>query len=341
VTVPITGAVVIGRNEGDRLRACLESVIPQVSHTIYVDSGSDDGSLALAANFGARIVELDTTVPFTAARARNAGWKHLIEFAGDTQFVQFVDGDCILEPSWIPRAVQELAAQPKTAVIIGHVREQWPTRNAYHRLAAMEWDTPVGEAKYCGGIALMRISALQQVNGFRDSLIAGEEPELCVRLRQTGSTVLKIDAEMALHDSNISSFAQWWRRAVRSGHAYAEGAALYGAPPDRHWLRENRSITLWGLVLPVLAVAISWPTYGASVIVAIALYLALFLKILVRRSRGTESLSSTALFAGMCVIAKWPQAVGQIVYWYNKWRRSPAKIIDYNNSATKPVAKSS
>ncbi len=305
------GAVVIGRNEGERLRMCLESVLPQVRETVYVDSGSTDGSVALAARMGAEVVDLTADFGFTAARARNAGWMKLLERYPDIRYVQFVDGDCVVDRSWIGTAQSEFANRPEVAIIFGHVREAQPTRNIYHRLAAMEWDTPVGLTRYCGGIAMVRTSALLQVNGYRDGLIAGEEPELCVRLRQTGWSIVKLNQEMASHDCGLDSFSKWWRRSVRNGRAYAEGASLHGNPPERHWVKETRSIWFWGIAVPIIGLAMIWPTRGVSVAIVAALYIALVARIALRRISTTQSsIGDAVLYAAFCVIGKWPQAVG-------------------------------
>jgi hypothetical protein len=203
----------------------------------------------------------------------------------------------------------------------------------------MEWDTPVGEAAHCGGDALVRTSALVSSGGYRDDLIAGEEPELCVRLRTAGWKVWRIDHEMTRHDIALHSFAQWWKRSVRSGHAYAEGAALHGAPPERHWVRESRSIWIWGAAVPIAALILAWPTDGLSIIVTAIAYVALFAKILLSRAASRmEPLASAAPFAAWCVAIKWPQAVGQTMFWYSRWRGAPPQIIEYNtNSTTKPA----
>lgn len=42
------GVVVIGRNEGERLKRCLASLLGNVDQIVYVDSGSTDGSVQLA-----------------------------------------------------------------------------------------------------------------------------------------------------------------------------------------------------------------------------------------------------------------------------------------------------
>lgn len=250
------GAVVIGRNEGARLVACLASLQGAVGRLVYVDSGSTDGSVAAAETAGATVVLLDRARPFTAARARNAGLAELAAADLPPAFVQFVDGDCVLQEGWIARALGFLEAHPQAAVACGRRRERWPQASVYNRLCDREWDTPVGRTRACGGDAMMRISAVAAVGGYREDLIAGEEPELCVRLRQTGWEVWRLDAEMTLHDAAITRFGQWWRRSRRGGHAFAEGAALHGSPPERHWVVETRRALAWGLGLPALAVAL-------------------------------------------------------------------------------------
>lgn len=180
------GVVVIGRNEGNRLKECLLSVLKRETTVVYVDSGSTDGSVALARSLGVHVVELDLSIPFTAGRSRNAGFEHLLHVNPDTEFVQFVDGDCRIVKGWLERAVQELVTQPKVVVVCGRRREEFPTHSIYNLLCDIEWNTPVGEAKACGGDSMMRVLALKQAVGFNPSLIVGEEPELCVRLRQAG-----------------------------------------------------------------------------------------------------------------------------------------------------------
>jgi len=206
------GVVVIGRNEGPRLVHCLKSVIGTAAAVIYVDSGSTDNSVSAATDLGADVVQLDPTMPFTAARARNAGFRRLIESHPRVEYVQFVDGDCEVMLGWLMAAQHELAVSSKTAVVCGRRRERYPERSVYNRLCDMEWDTLVGEADACGGDALIRTAAFRQVGGYDDKLIAGEEPELCSRLRAAGWRVVRLPAEMTLHDAAMTRFGQWWRR---------------------------------------------------------------------------------------------------------------------------------
>lgn len=311
------GAVIIGRNEGARLVACLASFPDWVRPLVYVDSGSTDGSVAAARAAGAEVVALDMALPFTAARARNAGLARLQEL-GAPDFVQFVDGDCRMQPGWLEAAAEFLAARPGVAVVCGRRREVRPEASIWNGLCDAEWDTPVGKAKACGGDALMRVAALTAVGGYDPALIAGEEPELCVRLRQAGWEIWRIDREMTLHDAAMTRIGQWWKRTRRGGHAFAEGAALHGAPPERHWVAETRRAVLWGAALPVVTLAGLAITPWAGLLV-----LAYPLQMLrLSRRWGWER----GVFT---VLSKFPEAQGVLEYHLNRLRKRRSRLIEY------------
>ena len=345
---PPIGLVAIGRNEGGRLAACLDSVLGdgaagrwdgQPSAVVYVDSGSTDGSVALAEARGASVVRLDTAVPFTAARARNAGRERLAELDPSLELVQFVDGDCTLVPGWLEAAAAALAADPGAAVACGRRRERHPDATPWNRLCDMEWDTPVGEADACGGDAVYRLGAFDAVNGFDPTFICGEEPQLCLRLRQAGHRVLRIDHEMTLHDADMTSWRQWWKRSTRGGWAYAEGADRYGDLPERYNVKQARSNWLWGLGAP-LAAGLSlllaalhsvWWLLGAAA-VAGGFCLLAFRVGRHRRARGDRA-RDARLYGVLTAAGKLPSAVGQLRYLGHKRRGGPATLIEYKAPA--------
>ncbi|MCX7559220.1 glycosyltransferase [Sulfitobacter sp. F26204] len=309
-------AVVIGRNEGERLVACLEALQGQVGQIVYVDSGSTDGSLTVAQSLGAKVISLDMTLPFTAARARNAGVSALGDEVG---FVQLLDGDCVLRAGWIETATAFLDATPEAAVACGRRRERHPEHSIYNALIDEEWDTPVGMTKACGGDALMRLAALRAVGGYHEGLIAGEEPELCLRLRQAGWQVWRLDAEMTWHDAALTQFGQWWRRCRRAGHAFAEGAYLHGASPEKHWVAETRRALLWGAALPLFILA-------ASIGVTGWMMLGLFVYPLqIARLARRRSLK----WAFFTTLAKFPEAHGALQFYVTCLRGGEARIIEY------------
>lgn len=314
------GVVAIGRNEGERLRRCLTSVLRVVPVTVYVDSGSNDGSNRMAVELGAQVVDLDMSRPFTAARARNEGLRRLLLRHPDIDFVQFVDGDCEIVPGWLEAARDFLKDHPSYAVVCGRRRERHPERSVYNWLCNEEWDTPIGDALSCGGDAMMRVTSLQAVDGYRDSLIAGEEPELCVRLRQKGWRIYRLDREMTLHDADMTRFDQWWKRTVRAGYAFAEGAWLHGAPPERHWVRETRRSWFWGVLVP-LSIVIAIIGLGPWASLLALAYPLQWLR-LVRRDGSARA-------SAFLLIGKFAEAWGAMKFHISRMRGAAAPIIEY------------
>jgi GT2 family glycosyltransferase len=321
----MTGVVVIGRNEGDRLRRCLVSEVREAQLVVYVDSGSADGSVSLAKTLGAEVVELDPGTPFTAARARNEGFKRLRGMRATLAYVQFVDGDCELCAGWLAKAARFLSDHEDVAAVSGRLREKYPENSVYNTLCDIEWDTPLGEAKACGGIAMFRVDAFERVQGFRIDLIAGEEPELCVRLRALGWRVWRVADEMALHDSAMSRFGQWWKRSLRAGHAFAQGAGLHGASPERHYVRESRSAWFWALGVPVIAFVFS-AFVGPIGLVTFAVYP---LQVVRLALRGVRSTRENWLYAAFLVLGKFPEMLGQLQYFARLWLGRQSRLIEY------------
>ena len=316
--------VAIGRNEGYRLKRCLKS-LPATASVVYVDSGSSDRSVQCAGERGVQVVELDTSLPFTAARARNAGFRRLREIAPDISYVQFIDGDCELVGGWNRAASLFLDAHPDVCAACGRRRERYPERSIYNWLCDREWDKPAGEVRAFGGDVMLRASAFEAVNGYRNDLIAGEEPELCFRLRARGWRAWRLENEMTLHDAAITVFGQWWRRAVRCGYAFAQGAYLHGAPPERHYVWESRRAWLWGVWLPLACLAVSvvlWP-WG------VLTWLIYPLQVLRQTARNPGPLIDRATIAFFQVLARFPEGLGQIKFLFGRLLHCQIGIIEY------------
>lgn len=323
MSLPQPAAIAIGRNEGQRLIACLDSLrAAGITRIVYVDSGSTDGSVAEAKARGAEVVALDMALPFTAARARNAG---LAALAFDPPtFVQFIDGDCTLLANWLNAATSRLIEEDSLAIVCGRLRELFPNASPYNRLCDREWNTPVGPALSCGGIMLARYKALASVQGFNPDLIAGEEPDLCLRLRRAGWHIERIAAEMAWHDANITRFGQFWRRARRAGHAFAEGHWRNRHGTEGHFRRETRRALLWGAALP-LAILLLLPI---SPILAGLLAMALPAQVL--RLAAREGFTRPALEAAVLLtVSKFAEAQGALGYHLARLRHRRTALIEY------------
>jgi GT2 family glycosyltransferase len=321
---PDFGVVAIGRNEGDRLKRCLASV-SDAKQVVYVDSGSTDGSVRWAKNLRIEIVDLDMTIPFTAARARNAGFRRLQELAPDLDHVQFIDGDCELNKDWPGEALTFLDDNPLVAATFGRRRELFPERSIYNRLCDKEWDTPIGEVSACGGDVMMRVSAFRAVEGFRDGLIAGEEPELCVRLRALGWKIWRLDHEMTRHDAAMLHFHQWWLRQTRSGYAFAQGAYLHGRRPERHWVWESGRALLWGIGFPIVIIGaligLGW--WGLALLIVYPL------QIIRRTTQMPGDWIGRLQFALLEQLSRFPEALGQLKFVRDWFFGQQGRLIEY------------
>lgn len=322
------GIVVIGRNEGRRLRACLTSVAGAAAGVVYVDSASSDDSVEIAREMGADVVPLDQDSLLTAARARNAGFQRLATTHPELTLVQFIDGDTQVCPGWLELAATTLADRPELAVVCGRRREKFPEVSVYNRMCDMEWNTLVGETAACGGDAMMRVEAFKAVKGFDEALIAGEEPELCVRLRADAWKIWRLDADMTIHDAAMTRFSQWWRRNMRAGHAFAEGAALHGDSAANHWVKESRSNWVWGLIIPALVLLLAWWTRGLSAVFLLG-YVLLFMRVRKYRTGRGDSYADAQLYAIFCVFGKFPQAQGQLQYLLRRAGGRKRGLIEY------------
>lgn len=319
------GIVTIGRNEGARLEACLDSVVGRVEAVVYVDSGSVDASVDQARQRGVEVVELDREAPFTAARARNAGMDRLLEVAPDVDFVQFVDGDCEVVDGWLDAAADALRANADAVVVCGRRRERAPDASVYNLLCDIEWDRPAGDVGECGGDAMMRVRALREVGGFDAALIAGEEPELCVRLRARGGRVLRLAVEMTRHDAAMSSWRQWWLRAQRAGYAYA---LVRSVTRGAIWRQQVRSILAYGLGLPVVA-AVAALTWTPWALVIVAAPLVSVLRIRARERAAGRPARAANVWAWSCMLAKLPGVLGLLAFHLDQLRGSRRALIEY------------
>ena len=304
------GFVVIGRNEGPRLRSCLESVGAASNRIVYADSGSTDDSVALAQELGAATVALPDDGNLTAARGRNAGYGELRKLHPQCDAVMFLDGDCILQAQFLQQAAAFLEQHPEIAVVCGRRFERYPEASIYNRLCDIEWDTPVGQADECGGDALVRCAAFDAVGGYRSDLRAGEEPEMAARMRAAGWKIWRIDAPMTQHDAKILKLSQWWRRAQRGGFGYAQVWSATKPLSHRLYGKQLRSALTWTLALPAIVVIVAVLTGQAWILLAIPASYALQFFRIGSRSHAEGKWTRAALL----LLAKIPETIGALQF---------------------------
>ena len=327
----LISVVVIGRNEGERLRPCLQSVFAMErdnfqTEVIYVDSGSTDGSVARAQEMGAKAIALQPERP-TAALGRNAGWR-----AARGSIVLFLDGDTILHSRFVMDSLHEFSSA-EVAIVWGHRRELYPERSLYNRILDLDWIYRPGLTPYCGGDALFRRAALEETGGFEETLIAGEEPELCRRIGVLGYSILHVDRPMTGHDLAIIRWQQYWKRATRSGHAFVEVSERLRASGQSFWIEEskknrNRALVLLGLFSAAVVVSIG----VASILPALAvllLFVALALRSSWKARWKSNDVVALILYGVHSHLQQIPIYCGQLQYKWNQRKGRRAVLFEY------------
>ncbi len=310
------GIVVIGRNEGTHLERTLEAVKIENVPVVYVDSASEDQSVAIAQKFSVNIVLLGKSVPTTPARARNEGFAKLLEVDPAITLVQFIDGDCEIIPGWIEEANSAFKSHPEAAIVTGLLEEKNGSASMYKRLSVMEWKTTSGEIKTTGGNMMARADVFKTVNGFDPTVIAAEDDDFCIRVRSQGWKILRIDKKMAKHDSMVNTFRDFWKRAMRTGYAYAQVSWLHWDSSDKIFKKEIASTILFGGVIPILIIVFLSITKGYSLLLLL-IYPLLFFRIYIKSSPKWGQ-KDAFLYSFGCVIGKFPEFFGACKFYANE-----------------------
>jgi len=281
---------------------------------------------------GCRVVELDPSQPFSAARARNEGFACVMDHDPAVEFVQFVDGDCDLVDGWLERGVAALNGRQDVGIVCGHVREIHPEASVYNKLCDLEWQQQPGEIRSSGGRFMIRRAVFIAAGGFRPDVIAAEDDEFCIRVRSLGWKILLLDAPMAGHDMAMTRFSEWWLRTRRTGHAYAHVAAIHGKGEERYFVRDCRKVWLWALVLPVAALCLAPFTRGLSLAMMLCLYALQFNRIYRSGRKRGWGTGDALIYALFTVIAKFPMLEGLLEYNWRQRRGHAMTIIEYRGS---------
>jgi glycosyltransferase involved in cell wall biosynthesis len=331
MTCPIVSIVIIGRNEGQRLIDCLKSIkkndfTPELLEVIYVDSNSTDNSKEQAKLLGAAVFSVNSAQP-TAALARNIGWQN-----SKAPYVLFLDGDTILDPSFLQKAVKEFS-DPKIAVVFGNRREINPKHTIYNRILDLDWIFPTGYTDFCGGDALIRRSVLLEINGYDPKLIAGEEPEMCRRIREKGYLVLHIDHAMTSHNLAMKTSKQYLLRAIRTGYAYAKLSEKFKNTSIPLWKKESENNIIRGVFfisLTLLSIVLTITFQSFFVLISFTgLLIALTVRTAFKFRWKSDDYYTLFLYSFHSHFQQIPILIGQVTYWREHFSGKRRNLIEY------------
>lgn len=331
------GIVIIGRNEGERLRICIASAKRECERVVYVDSNSTDGSTDVAAAMGTDVIVLSPP-GLSAARGRQAGVAGLLACQPDVEFIQFVDGDCEIEVEWLNHALSAMAEDVRLAAVSGIRSEAHARHNRWSRFVGIEWPRVAGDVLYPGGDSLCRVSALQSVGGWSEDLIAGEDPDLGFRLVEAGWRVRRMAVAMTVHDVRIVRIGQYWRRAVRSGFAYAAAGWRNRRGVGRGYFTRGLKFTLQAAIL--LVTIIFSMLFWQFTIAATAIAAWISWRSFRFASRSGLHGADPILYAALAIPVRFAQGLGFVRAMCAMMLGGQARIIEYQAAPTDSSPKS-
>jgi GT2 family glycosyltransferase len=329
-SAPRVAIVVIGRNEALRLHDVLVRACSAELPIVYVDSASSDDSVAIAGRLGVDTLVLDESIPMSAARARNTGAAHLAASPAAPEYIQFIDGDCLLEDAWIDAATAALDEDPLLGAVCGWRREAEPRKNIFHEVVDMEWQMgAVGPIDDFAGDVMIRVTAFDAAGGYDPGVMAGEDTEFSSRMRAAGFTIRRLDLRSTVHDINMVSLRQWWQRNVRSGLGYGIVAEQH-RHTDQLFLGRARRAALWGFAVPAVAVA----ALPRTRLPALA-YLA---RLALSSTRAAQSIDARRapfrqrlLWGVSCTTSDVPAALGLAKYAKLRLRSQVPTLVEYKH----------
>ncbi len=336
---PDVGIVVIGRNEGRRLIRGLRIAMTLTPHVVYTDSNSDDGSREQAQEFAPKVHVIHmTTGPFTPSRGRLEGSQYLLEHRPEVKFIQFIDGDCFLDPEWITTGRTYLEEHPEVGAVFGRRREERVSESLFSRVMDVDWDKPTGESPLFGGDVLIRSEALRQAGNWSATTINAEDIDLAFRVRNQGWTIMRLAREMTTHDAALTQFREYWKRARRDGYGCSNVGWRYYKSHGRPMLRRVLGAMAYTFALPILVIIAAVIDWRAGLI-GLAILLLLWLRMgvsLYRFSakRGFDAKTSLT-YAGLNMACKAAVAIGGLRHLIDvvTFRKGPNdKLIVYQNN---------
>ncbi|MDJ0651383.1 MAG: hypothetical protein QNJ60_22040 [Xenococcaceae cyanobacterium MO_188.B19] len=113
-----------------------------------------------------------------------------------------------------------------------------------------------------------------------------------------------------------------------SGYAYAEGFWLHGNTPERYYFKENKSIWLWGLIVPLMTFGLFRLTNGWILVILLGYPLIIFKITKYFQSRGLKT-KKALLYAVSCLLIKFLQLQGQIQFYISKLSGKKNQLIEY------------
>jgi glycosyltransferase involved in cell wall biosynthesis len=217
--------VIIGKNEGWKLRKCFQSIVDTINHNkitqyeiIYVDSNSSDDSIECAIDF--KIIKIyKLTGETNAALGRNLGAR---ESNGEVLF--FIDGDMEILPEFFSEVYNEEKGLIY-AFISGNYENHFYDFNGNFKNVELQYKDLTKDKfeNVTGGLFLITKTLWVSVKGMKNSFKISEDIDLGLRIRRKGIPLLR-KKEVAAKHHTISYLdpKRKWKDLINGNTLYAK-----------------------------------------------------------------------------------------------------------------------
>ena len=212
-------------NEGEKIESCIRSCLVAVegmdAEVILADSLSTDDTVAKAAKFPIRIVQIERQED----RGCGVGAQVAFQYSSG-EYLYVIDGDMELPRDFLLHALDILETRPEVGGVGGQLRDANPQSDlallrSKHRLKPRS----LGEVRCLPGGGLYRRSAIQSAGSYltHPGLHSFEELELGMRLTEVGWILWRSHQTAIHHRGHLQpAYSLLWRR-LRSGYALGSG----------------------------------------------------------------------------------------------------------------------
>jgi len=257
---------------------------------ILVDNGSTDGSVEFVREHAGDAARMFLCPGLTVAAMRNAGAR-----ASTGEFLSFIDVDCEVSPDYYETALRVLHTTDAAATGSRYALPETPhwTESVWDRMHRNLEDGYVSTLN--GGNLFVRASAFWAVDGFRESLVSGEDPDLCTRLREAGFAIYEDHKVRVIHHGNPKTLHGFFRKEIWRGLGMISHGGISEKPAIMTFMHLAASLA------GIAAISTPLMSFGASV------GLAAILQISVP--------GATVTYRAFTNGRKQPPAAGVVLYW--------------------------
>lgn len=309
-------------NEEAKIARCLEAAVREISEVggevILVDSLSTDRTVEIARGFPVRIVQFENVADRGCGAAVQLGY----QFARG-EFLYLIDGDMVLQPGFLSRALDYLDSNLSVAGVGGLIVDT-QTNTYADQMRTRSYSKIVQPimVDHLGGGGLYRRNAIESVGYLANRwLKACEEAELGVRLRSAGWLLSRLPVVAVFHTGHSETNFGMLKRLWRSRRMHAYGSFLSSAIGQSWWWASAR-LAWYVFVAPamymaaILIAAMLFPTSAYSMFTTTLIVVALLWSgtfvVLAFRKKNISEAALAILYWHLYSIAALPRLIGTV-----------------------------